>query len=269
MWIAVLVSDFANILLEQKKLFVGKSTIVEDIYNKYLALKKVKIKGVRKITITLETETGIDGIWAPIKGGSPVVNIRRLFAFDDFFNSTTNEQNEIIIQLIELSLSKAVSEFNWDKNIFSELGDKVRSQNFKQCYIEGKLKLSKNKLHKAGIEINMDQDYAKVSVVFYSSMNDSLIKRIELIKLRPSRFFINSFLGHSMWLNDHDFVVTNKTDEIHFKTTLLKDKADIYFTPVTRSKEKLVDVLLIYSAETDKNLAIDLINDDINSKYRK
>src|SRR5690606_15769545 len=117
-----------------------------------------KITGVRKIAITLTLEKDKNLILEPIKGFSPVVNITKTFDFRLFNTLADEEQNENLLSVIEHCLRDAAEKFGWTEKPFREIASIVRELGFKHSYLEWKLKSSKDKKHKAGVQVNMLPD---------------------------------------------------------------------------------------------------------------
>lgn len=263
MWVALLISKFAEVPDLAKTEFQGKARIIEDLYNRYLFLNKIKIPGVKKITITLFNEPGVDTVYGPVKRFSPVVNVNKSYDFELFSTLDSNEQNESILNLIQISVDKAGETFNWNLESFKWIPDEIKRLGFKNCFIVGKLKTSKDKFHRAGVEVDMQPNYALISMVFYSK-DDSLLKRAELIKVHPNRLFITPFIGSTKWLNNKEFEVTNKEGEIHFIASFEDDNTEIHFTSKSKTEDQLIDELLISSVSTSKEQIIHLLKDKIN-----
>lgn len=247
------------------KVFREKSRIIEDIINRNLALRKVKISGVKKMTITLTLEKDRDFIMAPIKGFSPVINITKTFDFNLFNSSTSEKQNEIILSVIDASVNEAARKFGWHKKPLEEIINTVRELDFKHSYLEWKLKLSKDRKYKAGIQVDMLPEGATISIVFYS-YDDLLIRTVSLIDLRPDRYFVTALMGECKWISNTEFELVDKKKEIHFKASLLKGAAEVYFTPINRDANKVIDDLLILAASTSNEQALSLLQTRINDQ---
>jgi hypothetical protein len=91
--------------------------------------------------------------------------------------------------LIEDSINETAIKFDWHSFNFGAIADEVRRLDFKQRYLEWKIKVSKDKKHKAGIEVEMLMKEARIFVVFFTS-DDILVKKVKLLSVRPARFFI-------------------------------------------------------------------------------
>ena len=240
--------------------FEGRSRIISDIINRHLALTKIKIPGVKKITISLTTEKDVNFIGAPMKGYSPVVNIRRTYDFNSFNSSSEENQNEMILSLIEYNINEAAKKFEWSIPNFTEIANEVRRVDFKQRYLEWRPKVSKDKKYKAGVEVEMLIDEARIFIVFFSQ-DDTLIKRVKLISVRADRFFIASLMGKAKWVTNTEFELVDKKNEIHFKASPLKDDAEVYFTPIDRDSNRVIDDLLILAASTSDEQALSILKE--------
>jgi hypothetical protein len=262
MWIALLMWDFSGIDSPVTNEFADRSRIIEDQINRRIALRKAKIKGVKKIAITLTDESMIDYIGGPIKGFSPVVNIRKSYNFNLFATLDSTTRNEAILNLIRLCINEATKKFSWEIHWFEEIVDEIRASGFRSQYIEGKIKESKSKEYKAGVEVDMQLGCAVISIVFYSREN-IVVRRAELIKVHPNRLFISPLIGDTKWLSDKEFEVVNKEREIHFKASVENGAVEVYFTPKSKNTNQLIDDLLISSITTSKEQIINLLEDKI------
>lgn len=144
-----------------------------------------------------------------------------------------------------------------------EIINEVRGLGFKQRYLEWKLKVSKDKKYKAGIEVEMLSEEAGIFIIFYTA-DDKIFKRIKLISVRPARFFILPLMGKAIWVNNTEFELVDKKKEIHFRASLLKGAAEVYFTPINRDANKVIDDLLILSASTSDKQALSLLQEKVN-----
>lgn len=258
MWVALLISKFPQAPDVTRTEFQGKARVIEDMYNRFLFLNKIKIQGIKKLSITLVNELGIDSIHGPVKGFSPVINIKRSYDFNLFSSLGAPAQNESILALIQTSVYKAGKEFNWNLQPFEAISAQIKSLRFKNCFISGKIKASKDKVYKAGVEVDMQPDHALLAIVFYSK-EGILVKRVELIKVHPNRLFITPLIGSTKWLNNKKFEVVNKEGEIHFLASLEADTPEIYFTSKSKTQDQLIDELLISSVSTSKEQVINLM----------
>lgn len=264
MWISLTISNTAEIDPAIRKAFENRSRVIEDMFNMYFALSKVKIKGVKKISITLVDQEGVNSIAPPITGFSPVANIRKFYDLQTFKILNSNDQDKAILNLIESNLLEVSEKFNWHiQDVIKSTAKKIKESEFKHSYIEIKPKISKNKKYRASVEVSMAPGYAVISILLNSVGND-VVKKIELIKVHPNRLFIKPLVGKSNWLNDNEFEVVDQNNEIHFKLFIDKGVVNLYFTPRSRSEEQLIDEILVHSIDTRKELAEKILKDKID-----
>lgn len=263
MWISILPGSESNLNAIS---FFKKGNNITDIINRLLALERIKIKGVQKITISLGSEKGEDKIFPPVKGVSPVVNIMKWnYDFSEFNRSSEAKQNELILSLIDQSISDASMKFAWSFDSWKSIIEKVKLAAFRNSYWEWPPKISRDRKTKAGVEINGNEDECTIAIVF-SNENDIPFKKIELIKTRPTRFFVSSLLGTAKWVSNNEFELIDKKEEIHFKASLNSEKAEVYFTPKNRKQDAVIDDLLIIASTTSSDLAISLLEKKINDE---
>lgn len=258
MWIAVLVED-TDI---DMRVFRGRAVVICDMINRQLALRKFKIPGIKKITITLTAMKDVDYITGPLKGYSPVANIRRTFDFGAFNTSSDERKNDLILNLIEDSIKRAAEHLSWNIKNFDHIANEVRRLGFKHRYLEWKLKRSESGKNKAGVEVEMLAEEARIYIVFYSASGQA-IKQVKLIAVRPDRLFILPLMGKAFWLNHDEFELVDKRKEVHFNASLLKEDAQIYFTPMKRDVNEVIDDLLILAASTTDSVALSLLQEKI------
>jgi hypothetical protein len=269
MWISVIISKTSkNEIEDNTEIFQRRARIIEDIFNRNLALKKIKLQGVQKITITLTMEKDRDVIVGPMKGFSPVVNITKTFDPKLVKSLPDKEQNEMVLSIIENCLRESAKKFGWDFHSFDEIIDMVRQLDFKHSYLEWKLKPSKDRKYKAGVETEMNNESAKILIAFYSQ-DGVLIRKVNLINVRPDRFFIKHLMGEGKWLTSTEFELTDKKNEIHFKASVLSDKVDVYFTPINRDVNNVIDDLLLLSASTTDEQAISILREKIKDNQNE
>ena len=66
------------------------------------------------------------------------------------------------------------------------------------------------------------------------------------------------------WISNNAFELVDKRKEIHFEAFVFKTTADLFFTPIGRSTNDVIDDLLILSASTSESLALSLLKEKIN-----
>ncbi len=265
MWIDILVYKQPDVESGSYiQILKGKSRIICDIINRQLSIIKFKIQGVQKIAIAFEEEEGINFLSKPIKGYSPVICIRKTFDFGRFNDLDDSDRNEMILSSIESDFNRIAKEFDFDVNLINEIISEVKRLDFKQRYIVGQLKNSRGKKHKAGIEVEMLMEETIISCVFFSN-EETLIKKIKLISTHSSRFFFGQLLGGTKWINNTDFELLDRKREIHFRASVLKETAELHFTPSNRDVNAVIDDLLILSSSTSKEQAMSILQGKIDN----
>lgn len=262
MWLSI------NIEPETKKndiinSFQRKSTIVADLYNKLLADHKLKFTGVKKISISITSIQGVDFVGGPIKGISPVASIRKTYDFDKLELYSEDQIKLEILKLIQNSITELGEKFSWDTGPFDPLYNNIVESNFNHVYFEMPFKLSKDKFTRAGVKVEMHENYAEISMVFTKESDDNFLI-LPLIKTHPNRIFISQIIGKGKWLSNDEFLVSDKLGETHFKGMISKKRIDLSFTPKTKSEDQLIDDLLISSPSSSSELIQNLLNKRID-----
>lgn len=262
MWVAVLISPFYHVDRANAQYFQDKSRVIEDMYNRFLSLNRVKIRGVQKLTVTVSNDAHINDIHGPIKGFSPVVNITKSFDFQLFSSLDSTTQNEMILDLIQSSIVRSAKELGWNSDLFNTIPDQIRKANFENRFVAGKMISSKNRAYKAGVEVDMRMDCAVLSVVFYS--REEFLRRIELIRVRPYRLLIAQLVSRLRWVTEDEVEVINKGGDILFVASFKEGKSRIRFASNSKTEDELIDELLMASVVTEPELAIKILKEKIN-----
>lgn len=261
MWISIYISKLTKEeMLTDTTSFKRRAMVIEEIINRELRILKIKVRGVQKISITLTVEQDRDFIAEPLKGFSPVINLTKSYDFKTFDLIPDHKKNEVILSMIERLLSEAQKKFNWDKSLFKDVFRKIRDSEFCNVFFAGGLKSSKNKKFKAGIEVVGGSESAIVSIVFYNK-NEEELKRFRLIKTKPSSFFINQLIGKSRWIGSEQFELINKNGEIRFTASMADDSPSLELHPKDNNRDRVIDDLLIISAESKANTVISILKE--------
>jgi hypothetical protein len=259
MWIALLTHSLTSDVKPAQSI----GHLICDIINQYLAEGKFKIKGIRKITITLTYEDGVNYIGRPIKGVSPVLNIRKSFDFNGFNLMPQATQNETMLSLIEDLLMNALKGVDVDQEIFKAAITEVRNRDFRQKTLLWKPKASKDKKFKASIEYELLPGEAIVLAVVFFDSSDSMICKAELIRTRPDFMFIAPYLGGAKWISKNEFELVDKSGELRFKVCVDDCRSEMNITPQKRTSDEIIDSILISSASTPDDQAVSLLKQKI------
>lgn len=264
MWISLQIPTYSKLDSNLKSQFLGESRIVEDIYNRFLAEEKVRIKGVKKITITLTEEPDIYRISPPLKGFTPVVVAQKSYDFDQHFKLSADRRKWAILDFIQNCLKECAKKFDWDESVFTKVFSKVDQTGLAHRYYEIPLKASKDKSKMAGVEVEMLEEGALIQIVFLNEAQE-IIRKVPIIKVHPNRMFVNQIVGNGKWVNNVEFVFSNKTGEINFKASIDEDNASIFFTSKSGDEDGLIDDLLFASVSTSKEQLLDILDDKVKN----
>jgi hypothetical protein len=73
-------------------------------------------------------------------------------------------------------------------------------------------------------------------------------------------------MGEAKWTDNANFELVDKKGEIHFKSSFLKESAEVYFTPINRDRNSVVDDLLILAASTSDAQALSILQERIDNQ---
>lgn len=262
MWIAILLPAENQLKEGSKKDFRQISSLVVDSYNRHLAKLKVKFPGVKKIAVSLYDFGETDFFRLPIKG-IPVITIDRTYDFEHFFSLSKIDKKIEILNLIQTCMKESARQVNQEVDQFDKIKLAIINEDFRNEYIEGKLKLAQNKKYKGGTFVKMYEEYADIFIVF-TDREENFIGKRHLIRVRPNRIFIKPLISKSKWKDQGVFEVSDETGQIHFEASIHHERVRLYFTPVNQSEDELIDHILIASARTTKEQVISLLNECIS-----
>jgi hypothetical protein len=259
MWIALLTHS----LTSDVKPAQSKGHLICDIINQYLGERKFKVKGIKKITLTLTYEEGRKYIIPPTKGLPPVMNIGQSFDFDSFNRLTNDQQNEHLLSLMEELLMEGLKTVNVATDVLKAAITEVRNRNFRQKTLLWKPKASKDKKFKASVEYELLPGEAIVLAIVFFDSSDSEICKVELIRTRPDFMFIAPYLGGAKWISKNEFELVDKSGELHFKACVDDCRSEMSIMPQKRTSDEIIDSILISSASTPDDQAVSLLKQKI------
>ncbi len=126
--------------------------------------------------------------------------------------------------------------FQLDKAPFSNAYDKVIENNYQNQFIFNKLTFSKNRKHKAGIEINMTEEGAAINIIF-TDKNENVLTRREVFRTQPHYFFVYQVIHSGKWLDNDKYIVSSKNKSVNFIASINSNKIETDIRPKEKLKE--------------------------------
>lgn len=232
----------STIASDNKKEFNLTANLIASFYNEHI--KRVRIKGLRKIRIDLSTNKE-DSYFMPYFTGQPVCSIVNNYNFDNYFNkSNIIEKRHEILNQIRINVNIICDKLNLDKEPFENAYKLVLTKLSENLVLEKKFNIieSENKKVKAGIKAVLQTESLALLVVFYDT-NGYFEKEIEVINMQPNFYFLKVLLGQFAWLNDHEVQISNETNEIIFTVSHSTGKVEVSINPNESSEDKLISLL--------------------------
>ena len=253
MWISLYISDDISRSKDTVS-FNERSVVIEDLYNKLLKEQNVKVKGIKKVSILITCKSGDEFIGGPIKGLIPVASYHKDYDLNAFSELVDNKKNLEILNLIDEGMIKLSNALQWGINeVVKKIYRQIIEIDFLHKYFEVDLKLSSDKKRKAGVEVTMRDGYAQISL-YLENIESGEVTILPIIKVHSNRMFIKQIVARAKWINNNQFLVTNKTGEVGFCTSVDELKTDLFFTPKNHSEAQLVNELLIAVSPIDEHL---------------
>ena len=265
MWIDLILDDLSGFENNQIEDFDKSQKVVLSIINRLV--KKLKIRHVSKIAISLYSRPDIDFISSP-NALIGVITIDKTFDIRQVLQYRGDERKEAILQLIEKFIHEAAEKYGWNFEPFFQVFREVRKLNYVSKYIYGDFKKARDRKHSAGIEVNTKEDGTQISIVFYNS-DECLLKRVEVIKTHQPEFYYYPFLGKAKWKSNREFELTNRANTISFNANLLTGDLNLCFHKGKKSEDQLIDDLLMASSYTHMDQVKNMIKDRMKSFVEK
>ena len=215
-----------------RKSFNINANIVAFMYQRHIGQR---VKGLRKITLELFAEENVFFI-SDFQQTLSVCVIDISFNFKEYFEKNKREQTETILETLHASVLKMCEKFDLDKAPFATAYEKVIESNYTNRYITNRLTLSRNRKHKAGVEINMTEQGAEISVVF-TDKEGNILQRREVFRTQPHYFFVYQVIYSGKWLDNNRYVASSKNKSVNFIADINSEELVIDLQPKEREKE--------------------------------
>tara|TARA_B100000809_G_C14963098_1_gene468148 strand:+ start:60 stop:824 length:765 start_codon:yes stop_codon:yes gene_type:complete len=218
---------------ELEKKFTMKQNVVSDLYIQFL--NGYKPAKTSRITVRLTEQDNINGYFGSILG----VDVE--FDKDKYWILSNKKQNQVILDTVHHVAILCADKYGWDKSIFKEAYSKVLEADFKYIF-ESKKKTSKDRKHKATVEIKKDETCTTISVVFYDKSGNK-IKTIELLKSFQHIMFYGGIIKKHKWFNNEEFGLYTNNEELIISASLNKNESKSIIIEESKNKEELEGLL--------------------------
>ena len=240
-----------NFKSEILKKFNISTNVIASSYQRSLTKKTL---GLQKIMIDLFAEKNIINI-GDYKLLEGVSWIHKSFDFEKYFAKDKDEQKVMILHVLNEAILQMCDKFELDKTPFINAYNKVVENNYKNQYVFNKLTLSKNRKHKAGIEINMTEQGAGINIIF-TDKNEKILKRKEIFRTQPHYYFIYQVIYSGKWLDNNKYIASSKNKNVNFIASIDSDEIEIDIRPKEKKKE-ILEKLNSFSFFNSKNQKIE------------
>ncbi len=227
---------FDKINDRQKRLNLDANTI-SSLFDRCL---NRHYNGIYKIRIELSDEKKHYIFSEPSKI-SAFCHITKYFDFDNYFAQNKIERRKIILETLYDSIKDMCQKLSLDLNPFTKAYEKIKELNYINKLMFKKLTFSRNRKHKAGIEIETNEDAATISVPITDS-NEKIVQKVEILKTIPHDMFIYSAIHKGKWISLNEYQVSDSSGQIKFIANLL-GKCDINYVPKNNTVEELKDAM--------------------------
>lgn len=234
------------------KKFTMKQNVISDLYIQYL--NGYKPPKTSRITVRLTEQDNINGYIGSILG----VEIK--FDKDNYWTLSDKKQNQAILDTVHYVAMLCADKYGWDKSIFKEAYSKVMETDFKYIF-EGKKKTSRDRKHKAAIELKKNETCTTISVVFYDK-SDNKIKTIELFKSFQHSMFYGGIIKKNKWFNNREFGLYTKSEELIISASLDWNESKSFIIEETKNREELEGFLrrITYQKLDSKEKIVEWMN---------
>ncbi len=242
---------YCTIDIEKKKKFNIGANAISSLFDRCL---NKQYKGLVKILIEL-TDKNIYYTFDKPSKVSPFCHIVQSFNFSYYFAQNKLERRKIILETLYDSIKKMCQQLNYDLEPFTKAYQKVKELNYINKYIHGKMIFAKNRKHKAGIEIEVNEDVATISTLFTDKNNKPLLK-LGLLKTLPHYMFIYRIIHKGKWISTSEYQVSDRSGQINFVAKLSGDST-LILNPKNSTEKELYNILNKYNTSSLSTFAYD------------
>ncbi len=241
----------------QEFLFVSK------LYSRFIS--DVKIENLRKIAIQLVNSHDAAHI-IPTNKLTKVCLVYRYFEWQNLENEALEiNRYKILLDLILDAILEISGKFNWPVEPFKNAYLEVTKTGFKNEYVLLAPKLSNDRRYSASLVVVRDKEYSSIFIELIDKKHEGGIKKIELIKISFYEDDLSNIAKSLKWVNNEEFVISNREEEINFKYSIQKNVSEMFLTPRTHDEKHLQDELKLLNPETSKEEYLEINNKRITN----
>ncbi len=236
---------------EDKQMQHGRNLLfLSRLYSRFIS--DVKIENLRKIAIQLVDSPDKAHI-IPTNKLILVCLIYEYYNLENYNNEPTKlGKLKILLDLVLNTLLKTSEKFNWPKELFQDAYGKVLKSGFVNEYTLLQPRLSKDRRFIASIIANHTQEYVSIIIELIDKKQENAIKKVELIKVVYFKDDFSDILHMLKWINNEEFIISNKDGEINFKFSVRNEVPEMYLTPRIHDEKYLQDELRLLNPETSQ-----------------
>lgn len=223
---------------------------ISKLYSRFIS--DVKIENLNKIAIQLVNSH--DAVFIiPTNKLTKVCLIYRYFEWKSVENEALEiNRYKIILKMIFDALLETSEKFNWPVEPFKNAYYEVTKTEFKNEYVLLASKLSKDRRYSASLFVVRDKEYSSIFIELIDKKLGGDVKKLELLKVSFYEDDLSNIAQSLKWINDEEFVVSNKEQEINLKYSIQKDVLEMILTPRTHDEEYLLNQLKLLNPETSE-----------------
>jgi hypothetical protein len=223
-------------------------------------INDVKIDNLRKIAIQLVDSPNKAHI-IPANKLILVCLIYEYYDLENYNNEPTKlGKYKILLDLLLNTLQKTSEKFNWPKEPFEDAYSKVIKFGFNNEYVLLQPKLSKDRRFSGSIIANHTQEYVSIIVELIDKKQEGAIKKLELLKVVYFKDDFSDIVHTIKWINNEEFIISNKDGEINFKYSLRNEVLEMFLTPRIHDEKYLQDELKLLNPETSEEEYLEINN---------
>lgn len=236
---------------------------VSKLYSRFIS--DVKIENLRKIAIQLVNSHDAAHI-IPTNKLTKVCLVYRYFEWQNLENEALEiNRYKILLDLILDAILEISGKFNWPVEPFKNAYLEVTKTGFKNEYVLLAPKLSNDRRYSASLVVARDKEYSSIFIELIDKKHEGEIKKIELIKISFYEDDLSNIAKSLKWVNNEEFVISNREEEINFKYSILKNVSEMFLTPRTHDEKYLQDELKLLNPETSKEEYLEINNNRITN----
>ncbi len=226
---------FIDFPIEKIGEFNQSAYCVTDLFDRSLSLK---IKGLFKYVIELHNKPNVLKVHPP-DDYTKIAHYHKTFDFDHYFAQPKPKRRKIILETLYEAIVALCEKAAYDLTPFTAAYEKVKELNYENRYMVGKSKISPNRKYKAGIQVEVTEKAAEISVVFedFPSLKD--LANLKVVRTQPHFFFIQQLVNKGKWKGSDTFIVSNKSGEINFAVSLKDKTAEVQLTSKIKNEDEL------------------------------